>query len=267
MLQRIATTNGVDGLKLSDVKLAEPAALADGAVKPSGSALSLFTSGPAARRVTLIITLQAFAYTSAYFGLSQHLVSVSTRGGGSSSAGLVNLAMQVPVVFVAASMLEVLGRRKSLLVLLGVLAAACATMAALNTPARARHHAHAAQLNAALATLGCVVSNGLFSVMYVFSAEVFPTAVRPVGLATKSQAARLGAFCAPLVLLLSDFDPRLPFVFWATFAFAASVASLWLPETRGQPSLESLEDLSSLVARMRSPRAPSPVRVEDDHHL
>ena len=267
MLQRIATTNGVDGLKLSDVKLAEPAALADGAVKPSGSALSLFTSGPAARRVTLIITLQAFAYTSAYFGLSQHLVSVSTRGGGSSSAGLVNLAMQVPVVFVAASMLEVLGRRKSLLVLLGVLAAACATMALLNTPARARHHAHAAQLNAALATLGCVVSNGLFSVMYVFSAEVFPTAVRPVGLATKSQAARLGAFCAPLVLLLSDFDPRLPFVFWATFALAASVASLWLPETRGQPSLESLEDLTSLVARMRSPRAPSPVRVEDDHHL
>ena len=163
-----------------------------------------------------------------------------------------------------------LGRRKSLLILLGLLAVACATIAALNTPARARHHlgSRAAQLNAALATLGCVVSNGLFSVMYVFSAEVFPTAVRPVGLATKSQAARLGAFCAPLVLLLSDADPRLPFVFWATFASAASLASLWLPETRGQPSLESLEDLSSLVARMRSPaRAPSPVRVEDDHHL
>ena len=118
------------------------------------------------------------------------MVSVSTSGGSSSSAGIFNLAMQVPVVFVAASMLDVLGRRKSLLILLGLLAVACATIALLNTPARARHHlgSRAAQLNAALATLGCVVSNGLFSVMYVFSAEVFPTAVRPVGLATKSQA-------------------------------------------------------------------------------
>ena len=82
--------------------------------------------------------------------------------------------MQLPVVFVAAGMLEALGRRTSLMVLLGVLGVACSTMVVLNTPGRARRHAQAARLNAVLATLGCVVSNGLFSVMYVFSAEVFP---------------------------------------------------------------------------------------------
>ena len=262
VLRFIAATNRVDGLKLGSMELSEPAT--DGP-RPPGSALSLFTSGPAVRRVTLIVTLQAFAYTSAYFGLSLHLVSVSNKGGGSTSDGLVSLLMQVPVVFVAASMLEVLGRRRSLMALLGILAASCAAMALLNTPARSQHHAHAAQLNATLATLGCMVSNGMFSVMYVFSSEVFPTAVRPVGLATKSQAARVGAFCAPLVLLLSDTDPRLPFAFWAVFASIACLSSLWLPETLGQPSLESLEDLSVLVARMRSPALPKP--LEDDGAL
>lgn len=181
-------------------------------------------------------------------------MAAASAASGSASDGLVSLALQVPVIFVAASMLETLGRRKTLLVLLGLLGTACAAMAILNTPGRARHHAHAARLDAALATLGCVVSNGMFSAMYVFSAEVFPTAVRPVGLATMSQAARLGAFCAPLILLLSDASPRLPFAFWAAVSLTASLAALLLPETHGKASLETLDDLSGLVA------LPSPVQ-------
>jgi len=57
VLRFITATNGFDGLKLSDVKLTEPAVLADGAQRPSNSALSLFTSGAQQADLTLALTL------------------------------------------------------------------------------------------------------------------------------------------------------------------------------------------------------------------
>ena len=74
-------------------------------------------------------------------------------------------------------------------------------------------------------------------------------------LSTTSQAARLGGAMAPLILLLGDWSPRLPFVVWGAVAAAASLAALLLPETRGKASMETLHDLSCLVA------LPSPVKT------
>ena len=72
--------------------------------------------------------------------------------------------------------------------------------------------------------------------------------------AAVSQAARIGAFFSPLILMLADHDPRLPFVVWMLIASVAAGSSLMLPETRGRASLETLSDLSELVA------LPSPVK-------
>lgn len=70
-----------------------------------------------------------------------------------------------------------------------------------------------------------------------------------------SQAARLGGVCAPLILLLARSDwMALPFAVWAILAAAASAASLLLPETKGQPSLETLDELGALM------QLPSPTK-------
>ena len=213
---------------------------------PSRSIFGLVLQGGAVTRVTCVVALHAFAYTGAYFGLSM----VSARG----HSNVVNLVMQIPVVFVAAHLLDQWGRRMTLVLLLGGLAATCTAMAVLRGAESKAESMEHGTLHGSLATLGCVLSNGMFSAGYVCSAEMFPTEVRSVGLSTMSQAARLGGAMAPLILLLEDYNPRLPFLVWGGVAGVASLAALLLPETRGKASMETLDDLSSLVA------LPSPIK-------
>ena len=220
-------------------------AAASAASSASGSIAGLLCAGGPVTRVTLTVALHAFAYTSAFFGLS---VAIANDSASGPHDDLITLALQVPSVFVTGWMLERLGRRLALLVMLGGLGASCWGVAAFAPAA-------GAPLHRSLAMVGCVISSSMFSAGYVASAEMFPTEVRSVGLSAMSQAARLGGAMAPLILLLADTNASLPFAVWGGIAVVASLAALLLPETNGKASLETLQDLSTLV------ELPSPTRT------
>ena len=238
-----------------------------GAASGVGSVLGLVCSGGAVSRITLVVSLHSFAYTGAYFGLSMVSAAEASAaaatgeggahgGGGGGHGNVVNLALQVPVVFIAARLLDSCGRRVALFAMLAGLAAACLALALLPPESEAGVGlGGGGSLHGWLAMLGCMLSNGMFSAGYVCSAEMFPTEVRSIGLSTMSQSARLGGAMAPLILMLGDWNARLPFAVWGTVAAAASLAALLLPETRGKASMETLDDLSCLVA------LPSPVKT------
>ena len=48
--------------------------------------------------------------------------------------------------------------------------------------------------------------------------------------------------------------PALPYAVWALIALAGGVSTLWLPELRGEPSLETLDDLAKLIVRRQGVR-------------
>ena len=50
-------------------------------------------------------------------------------------------------------------------------------------------------------------------------------------------------------LLLDESNVALPYAVWALLALTAGLATLSLPETLGKPSLESIDDLHTLLAR------------------
>ena len=52
--------------------------------------------------------------------------------------------------------------------------------------------------------LGMFASTAATSVGYVYTAEVYPTEIRNVGVGCSSSAAMAGALCAPLMKLLGD---------------------------------------------------------------
>ena len=52
--------------------------------------------------------------------------------------------------------------------------------------------------------IGMFASTAATSVGYVYTAEVYPTEIRNVGVGCSSSAAMAGALCAPLMKLLGD---------------------------------------------------------------
>ena len=89
--------------------------------------------------------------------------------------------------------------------------------------------------------------SGAFAGGYVLSAELLPTNVRALGLALCSQTSRIGGFIAPFALLFEH--AAVPYAIWAGCAFLGGLLTLRLPETLGEPSLESLDDLHALLFR------------------
>ena len=73
-----------------------------------------------------------------------------------------------------------------------------------------------------------------------------------MGLSTCSQVGRIGGFFSPMLLLLGGKGVAIPYTIWAALSFGAALATLWLPETLGEPSLETVDDLRALVTRKAS---------------
>jgi hypothetical protein len=105
-----------------------------------------------------------------------------------------------------------------------------------------------------LSTIGVACMSAAFAGGYILSSELLPTDVRAVGLALCSQCSRVGGFFSPWALLIQN--PAVPYALWAAIALAGGLSALLLPETLGEASLESIDDLHALMAR-RASRASS----------
>lgn len=79
--------------------------------------------------------------------------------------------------------------------------------------------------------------------IYVFSAEIFPTEVRSIGVGSCSTAARLGSILAPMVLVMfNDIWEPLPLLLFGCLALTAAGLVLLLPETRGKVLTATIEE-------------------------
>ena len=91
--------------------------------------------------------------------------------------------------------------------------------------------------------LAAVLSNGV----YIYSNELWPTQVRPLGMSAGSVSARLGGAAAPALWALDRAHPSAPYLIAALLAAIAAYATRGLPETRGSPSLDTCAQLVELV--------------------
>ncbi|KAK3098129.1 hypothetical protein FSP39_016424 [Pinctada imbricata] len=102
-------------------------------------------------------------------------------------------------------------------------------------------------LTLTLAIIGKIGSAGAFAVVYVFSAELFPTVVRNAGMGASSCIARIGGMVAPYVASSGDlvggkFGQALPLVIFGAASVAAGLLCLFLPETLNKKLPETIED-------------------------
>ncbi|KAL9979760.1 hypothetical protein ACROYT_G017470 [Oculina patagonica] len=80
-----------------------------------------------------------------------------------------------------------------------------------------------------------------FDGFYVYSAELFPTVIRNIGMGTSTSAARVGSFLSPYIVFSQRVHALLPFGIMGLNALIAGMLCMMLPETNNQPTLETME--------------------------
>ncbi|KAH3834353.1 organic cation transporter protein-like [Dreissena polymorpha] len=91
------------------------------------------------------------------------------------------------------------------------------------------------------AMIGKAGISGGWAALQVFSAELFPTVIRNIGVGACSFCARLGAIVAPQIVFLgSQGAAPLPFTVFGVIALIAGGTVWLLPETRGVPLQDEL---------------------------
>uniref|UniRef100_A0A9J8A1F9 Solute carrier family 22 member 5 n=1 Tax=Cyprinus carpio carpio TaxID=630221 RepID=A0A9J8A1F9_CYPCA len=82
-----------------------------------------------------------------------------------------------------------------------------------------------------------------FTVVYIYTAELYPTVLRNLGMGLCSSAARIGSITAPYIIFLGTFNKYLPYILMGSLTIASSIANMFLPETFRKVLPETLEQM------------------------
>ena len=193
----------------------------------------LLLSVPSLRGITIVSCWAWLVVSMFYYGITFHMADVSDSRYVSLA---VSAALEVVAYLLSVPMIERLGRRPTTAALFLLGAAALPAIAAVPESAQWARMSllHAARLAASTA----------FSILYLYSAELFPTGVRTTGVGCCSVCARIGSMAAPYIVeLLLPLHWSAPSVALGGTAASAGLAVLiLLPETRGRRLVDVLPD-------------------------
>lgn len=191
--------------------------------------------------VTVIMMLIWCVNSMVYYGLA---LNVKNLGGNLYINFSLASLIELPSYFVTQFLLAKLGRRKGLFCLL--LGASVACFLCMFLQLQGGQNVAAISITA---LIGRFFISASFAVLYVYSAELFPTVVRNVGMGISSLSARLGGMVAPFIVLLGDESAPFPMFVFACTALFAAVTGLRLHETQGRPMPETFEELDENYVR------------------
>lgn len=96
-----------------------------------------------------------------------------------------------------------------------------------------------------IVTLSLVGKFGIaaaFAIVYVYSAEIFPTEYRSVGIGACSMCARVGGIIAPFIASLADIYTPLPLLVFGVLSIISGCLIVLLPETVGCELPQTLQE-------------------------
>ncbi|XP_042867534.1 organic cation transporter protein-like [Penaeus japonicus] len=195
-----------------------------------GNFLDLFRY-PNLRRKTLNIFFNWFVNSGVYYGLS---LNTGNLGGNDYLNFVISGAVELPAHALTILLLDRVGRRLPLCAFL--MLGGVSLLSTMFIPAGTTW------LLICTSMFGKFCITASYAIIYVLTAEIFPTVVRNVGVGASSMVARIGGALAPFVNLLADQWKPLPLIIFGAMAFAAGTLSLLLPETLNRRLPETIED-------------------------
>ncbi|XP_055903258.1 organic cation transporter protein-like [Eupeodes corollae] len=186
---------------------------------------------PNLRRNTLCIFYNWFAVGFNYFGISEYTKNL---GGNIFLNVVISALFGVPGVIVSVPACKYLGRKPTLLAAHSIIT--LCMLAFIFVPAEQ------SEIQVALTSLSVFGAATAFPTVYLYGGEVFPTVARNSGMGFSSMTARIGSMTATYASTFAAFGYWLPPLVFSSLAFIAVLLTLILPETKGEPLPETLED-------------------------
>lgn len=207
---------------------APPAAAA--ASTSSGSIVDVFRSPTTRVRLVLSVLINLLA-SVVYYGLSLNVVNLKTN---LYVTVVVNSLAEMPAYLLTALLLDRFGRKPlaiGTMLLSGVFCTAGSLIPGAGTMRLARM---------ACGVVGIFGMAATYNLLFIYTAELFPTVVRNAALGCTAQAAQMGAIVAPLVVVLGE---RLPFAVFGASGIVGGLLVFYLPETMNKPLYDTMAGL------------------------
>ena len=184
----------------------------------------------------IIMSLNWIVITLCFYGLSLNSANEDLFTGMSMMA-LVELMAYIITLFI----IDYFGRRPILSVcqLVSGLSCVCAGFVPISSY----------WFRLSLALVGKMGASAGFAVVFVYSAELFPTPVRNSAIGLCSTLARIGALLAPAIASLDSVLAFLPFLIMGGAAMLVGSLSFLLPETRGGQLPQTVEEAAAIGTR------------------
>lgn len=217
---------------------------------------------PNMRKKSLIMFFQWFVVSFVFYGLS---FNAGDLGGNLFLNFAIFGACQIPANFLAIYTLNRLGRRNT--VSGGMVIAGLASLAVLTVA----QNPDLLWVRLTLATVAMSFISACFNGAYIYSSEIFPTEVRSVGLTSASVFARFGSMTSPFMKELgTDNHFMVPMGIFGVLSIATGLLIRLLPETKGQPLPETLEQGESFgvtINTVQNGHLEKPVDQQSIHTL
>uniref|UniRef100_A0A2K5F6H7 Solute carrier family 22 member 5 n=1 Tax=Aotus nancymaae TaxID=37293 RepID=A0A2K5F6H7_AOTNA len=118
-------------------------------------------------------------------------------------------------------------------------------------------------LTTALVMVGKFGITAAFAMVYVYTAELYPTVVRNMGVGVSSTASRLGSILSPYFVYLGVYDRFLPYILMGSLTILTAILTLFLPESFGTPLPDTIDQMLR-VKGMKHRQTPSHTRMLKD---
>lgn len=184
------------------------------------------------RNTTLILLIVWFTLLTGYYGLSLNSTQLSDNPYISA---FISAAVEVPAYISAWLALAYLPRRyaASSAVLLGAVSLFLIQLVPQNLP----------ELFIAMEMLGKYGFTTSSSIVFTYTTEIYPTAIRSTATGTCATISRVGSCIAPFVFQLGVYFKYLPYILLGSLAVVSAIATLFLPETFGKPLPETFDQM------------------------
>lgn len=178
-----------------------------------------------------ICSILWFSNVLVYFGMSLNSVLL---GGDKYINFILVAAIEIPGVFLPLVTMDRFGRRYSICGCLLVTGVAVMTTLFIGEDMRT--------LNLFLYLIGKLAITASFTILYFYTAEIFPTNVRSTLLSFCSTLGRFGSMIAPMTMYLAKYFPQAPSILFGVCALLSGVLSLLMPETKATALPDTIEE-------------------------